>query len=145
MPVPCEQGWGCCPLLPSPGHGPWQPPSISSALLIRNSSEKYSSVHVPMLPGRLALPGPSSTTVPHPGRAGAWAGWAGMGNTREGTVQGRLLAWGSSMVSLQSPPALTDAGMDVVGLGKGFGVGGQKRGYRGVWACSLSSMGNEDP
>lgn len=79
-----------------------------------------------------------------------WLGWCtdwvGLAWGMPGRAPCRGGSWhGAAPWYLWSPPpALTD-GMDVVGLGEGFGVGGQKRGYRGAWECPRSSMGNDDP
>lgn len=118
----------------SPSHGPLHLPSISSALLTRNSSKKYSR-HLcpPLSQGGLASPGPKLCWLcPPPARADAGTGWGWYGGWQGGHQAGGGFWHGATPQCLRvTPSALTGTGLDVIGLGEGFGVGGQKRGYTG--------------
>lgn len=59
--------------------------------------------------------------------------------------RGRLLVWGSPTMCLVHSPCFSWCWAGCGRLGEVFGMGGQKRGCTGVWACPPSSVGTQDP
>lgn len=97
-------GLGVLPTAPIPWPRPLAATQHIQCFIDQKQQKKIQQRPCACAPGQAGTARPGCAAVPHLGGAAAWTGggWHG----EEGTVQGRLLAWGRPLGTLESPPCL---------------------------------------